>query len=185
MQERILNIPNVLTLARILLTPFIVYAILTEQPTLALLLMGIAGLTDMLDGAIARYFNQRSIVGAYMDPLADKLMLLGSFITLYVVGQVPLFLFIAVVFRDVVIIIGAIAYELVTHKLEMEPSMASKTTTFLQIVFVLATLADMAWQLPGEDIQFALLWLTFAFTCLSGVQYMVVWMKKAVTDEER
>ncbi len=184
MQERILNIPNLLTLGRILLTPFIIYAILKHQPVLALLLMVIAGLTDMLDGAIARYFNQRSIVGAYMDPLADKLMLIGSFVTLFVIDQIPLFLFIAVVFRDVVIIIGAIAYELVTHKLEMEPSMASKATTFLQIIFVLATLADMAWQLPGDTIQFGLLWLTFAFTCLSGIQYMVVWMKKAVTAED-
>ncbi len=183
MQERILNIPNLLTLGRILLTPFIIYAILEHQPMLALLLMAIAGLTDMLDGAIARYFNQRSIVGAYMDPLADKLMLIGSFVTLFVIDQIPLFLFIAVLFRDVIIIIGAIAYELVTHKLEMEPSMASKVTTFLQIVFVLATLADMAWQMPGETIQLALLWLTFAFTCLSGIQYMVVWMHKAVSAE--
>jgi len=183
MQERILNIPNLLTLGRILLTPFIVYAILIHEPKLALLLMAIAGLTDMLDGAIARYFNQRSIVGAYMDPLADKLMLIGSVVTLYVIGEVPLFLFIAVVFRDVIIIIGAIAYEMVTHKLKMEPSLASKATTFLQIMFVLSTLAGMAWQVPGEIVQQILLWLTFAFTCLSGIQYMVVWMCKAVSNQ--
>jgi len=185
MQERILNIPNLLTLARILLTPFIIYAILIHEAKFALLLMAIAGLTDMLDGAIARYFNQRSIVGAYMDPLADKLMLIGSFVTLYVIGEIPLFLFIAVVFRDVVIIIGAIAYELVTRKLVMEPSMASKATTFMQIVFVLATLSGMAWQLPGEMTQQVLVWLTFALTCLSGIQYMVVWMCKAVSDQGR
>jgi cardiolipin synthase len=118
-----------------------------------------------------------------MDPLADKLMLIGSVVALYVIGEVPLFLFIAVVFRDVIIIIGAIAYEMVTHKLEMDPSLASKATTFLQIMFVLSTLAGMAWQVPGEMAQMILLWLTFAFTCLSGIQYMVVWMCKAVSNQ--
>ncbi|MBL4775589.1 MAG: CDP-alcohol phosphatidyltransferase family protein, partial [Mariprofundus sp.] len=78
MPERILNIPNLLTLARILLTPFIIYAIIEHQAVLALLLMAIAGITDMLDGAIARYFNQRSKVGAFMDPLADKLLLIST-----------------------------------------------------------------------------------------------------------
>ncbi len=185
MQERILNIPNLLTLGRILLTPFIIYAILEQQPVLALLLMAIAGLTDMLDGAIARYFDQRSVVGAYMDPLADKLMLIGSFVTLFVMHQVPLFLFIAVIFRDIVIVIGAIAYELVTRRLEMQPSLASKATTFFQILYVLAVLAQMAWQLPGESIVQLLVWATFLLTCISGIQYMVVWMRKAVTAEDR
>ncbi|MDQ7010984.1 MAG: CDP-alcohol phosphatidyltransferase family protein, partial [Mariprofundaceae bacterium] len=102
MQGRILNIPNLLTLARIILTPFIVYAILKNEALMALLLMITAGVTDMLDGAIARYFNQRSTVGAYMDPLADKLMLIGTIVALFIVDRTPLFLFLAVVFRDVI-----------------------------------------------------------------------------------
>ncbi len=183
-KDRILNIPNVLTLARIILTPFIVFAILEEQPVMALLLMGVAGLTDMLDGAIARYFNQRSTVGAYMDPLADKLMLISTIVTLYMIDQLPLFLFLAVVFRDIIIMVGAIAYEMVTHQLEMQPSMTSKITTALQITLVLTVLAEMAWQIPGELFQQVTIWLTFAFTCMSGVHYMVVWMRKAVTAEK-
>jgi cardiolipin synthase len=183
-QDRILNIPNVLTLARIILTPFIVFAILEKQPVMALLLMGVAGLTDMLDGAIARYFNQRSTVGAFMDPLADKLMLISTIVTLYMIDQIPLFLFLAVVFRDIIIVVGAIAYEMVTHKLEMQPSMTSKITTVLQITLVLTVLAEMAWQIPGELFQQIAIWLAFAFTCISGVHYMVVWMRKAVSAEE-
>ena len=183
-KDRILNIPNVLTLARIILTPFIVFAILEEQPVMALLLMGVAGLTDMLDGAIARYLDQRSTVGAYMDPLADKLMLISTIVTLYMIDQLPLFLFLAVVFRDIIIMVGAIAYEMVTHQLEMQPSMTSKITTALQITLVLTVLAEMAWQIPGELFQQVAIWLTFAFTCMSGVHYMVVWMRKAVTAEE-
>jgi len=184
MQDRILNIPNMLTLARIIITPFIVYAIIEHQPVLALILMGIAGITDMLDGAIARYFNQRSTVGAYMDPLADKLMLISTIVSLYFIEQVPLFLFLAVVFRDMIIMVGAIAYEMVTHKLEMQPTIASKITTFLQIMLVLTVLSDMAWQLPGAVVLQSVIWFTFAFTCISGLQYMVVWMQKAVRSED-
>jgi cardiolipin synthase len=183
-KDRILNIPNVLTLARIILTPFIVFAILEEQPVMALLLMGIAGLTDMLDGAIARYLDQRSTVGAFMDPLADKLMLISTIVTLYIIDQIPLFLFLAVVFRDIIIMVGAIAYEMVTHQLEMQPSMTSKVTTFLQITLVLTVLAEMAWQVPGDLFQQVIIWLTFAFTCMSGIHYMVVWTRKAVTAEK-
>jgi len=183
-QDRILNIPNVLTLTRIILTPFIIFAILEKQPVMALWLMGIAGLTDMLDGAIARYFNQRSTVGAFMDPLADKLMLISTIVTLYMINQLPLFLFLAVIFRDIIIMVGAIAYEMVTHKLEMQPSMTSKITTALQITLVLTVLAEMAWHIPGDLFQQVAIWLTFTFTCMSGVHYMVVWMRKAVTAEK-
>jgi len=183
-QDRILNIPNMLTLARIMITPFIVYAIIEHQPALALILMGVAGVTDMLDGAIARYFNQRSTVGAFMDPLADKLMLISTVVSLYLIEQVPTFLFLAVVFRDMIILIGALAYEMVTHKLEMQPTIASKITTFLQIMLVLTILSDLAWKLPGDMVLQSMIWLTFAFTCLSGVQYMIVWMRKAVTAED-
>jgi len=183
MSDRILNIPNLLTLARILLTPFIIYAILEHQAVLALILMAVAGVTDMLDGAIARYFNQRSTVGAYMDPLADKLLLISTIVTLYFIEQIPLYLFLAVVFRDLIIVVGACAYEMITHKLEIQPSIASKITTFLQITLVLTVLSEMAWQFPGPDLLQLSIWLTFALTCISGIQYMIVWMRKAVADE--
>ena len=184
-QERILNIPNILTLARIIITPFIVYAILEGKPAFALLLMGVAGITDMLDGAIARMFNQRSTVGAFMDPLADKLMLISTIVALYFLAHIPTYLFLAVVFRDMVIVLGATAYEMVTHKLEMTPLFTSKITTFLQIMLVLCVLANMAWQTPGAMILQTVVWLTFAFTCISGIQYMVLWMRKAVHAENR
>lgn len=183
MHDRILNIPNMLTLARIFLTPFIVYAIIENQPVLALILMGVAGLTDMLDGAIARFLDQRSTVGAFMDPLADKLMLISTIVTLYFIEHIPTFLFLAVVFRDMVIVVGALVYELVTRNLEMTPTIASKITTFLQIMLVLTVLTDMAWQIP-EILLPVMIWTTFAFTCISGVQYMIVWMSKAANAED-
>lgn len=180
--SRIISIPNILTLLRIVITPVIVYAILQGEAKLALLLMVAAGFTDMLDGLIARYFNQRTTVGAYLDPLADKLMLISMFVTLYAIDHLPLFLFLAVIFRDAVIVIGAVAYEMVTRNLKMEPSYISKATTFAQIVLVVVILLDMAWPLHMDLIP-AAIWATFILTCLSGLHYMWAWTRKAARSE--
>jgi len=182
MISKIVNVPNLLTLGRILITPFIVYSILNGFAVQSLTLMVIAGLTDMLDGAIAKHFHMETVVGAYMDPIADKLMLVGSIISLFIVGQVPLFLFLAVIFRDAVIVIGAVAYELVTHRLEMQPTYLSKATTAIQIVYVSTALLHLAYPLPATVIT-AAVWITFAITCASGVQYMILWTNKAMREE--
>ncbi len=182
--KSILNIPNILTLSRIILTPVIVYAILSGEALMALVLMIAAGVTDMLDGAIARYFDQRTTVGAYLDPLADKLMLISMVVTLFMIGKVPLFLFLAVVFRDAIIVLGAIAYEMVTHSLKMEPSLISKATTFMQIVYVVSLLLQMAYPLTELWIQ-TVVWITFTVTCVSGLHYMLVWTRKATFEENQ
>ena len=182
MMRGVINLPNLLTLARILLTPFIIWAILNGFPSHALALMIVAGLTDMLDGFIAKHYGMQTVVGAYMDPIADKLMLTGAFISLFITGQAPMFLFLAVVFRDVVIVIGAIAYELVTHRLKMQPTWLSKTTTVFQIALVVVTLLRASHPVPDALFN-ALVWLTFALTCASGIQYMVLWTYKATRAE--
>jgi len=184
LKGNILSVPNALSLLRIVLTPVIAYAIVQNHLALALGVMMAAGLTDMLDGAIARYFDQRTLVGAYLDPLADKLMLISAIVALFVGGKVPLFLFLAVIFRDIIIVIGAILYEVVTHKLEMQPTYTSKATTFLQIVLVIVALLDPLVPLPGW-LKPAMVWLTFGFTCVSGVQYMLLWTIKAVRAVEK
>ena len=180
---QVINIPNLLTLGRILLTPVIVYFILMDQPLQALIFMAIAGFTDMLDGAIAKHCNMRTTVGAYLDPLADKLMLVSTIVCLFYVDEVPLFVFLAVIFRDAIIIGGAALYELVTRRLRMEPTFLSKTTTVAQIFYVLLALLHMAYGFPETLMQFAV-WITFSLTVVSGVQYMVLWTLKAVHAEK-
>ncbi|MDX8391879.1 MAG: CDP-alcohol phosphatidyltransferase family protein [Mariprofundaceae bacterium] len=180
--NKVINIPNLLTLSRILLTPFIVYFILEEQPLQALILMAVAGVTDMLDGAIAKYFDMRTTVGSYLDPMADKLLLVSTIICLFYVEEVPLFVFLAVVFRDAIIVAGAAVYEVVTRRLEMQPTLLSKATTTVQIVYVLLALLHMAYGFPDVLMQFAV-WLTFIITVGSGIQYMVLWTYKAVHEE--
>jgi len=182
--QHLLNAPNILTIARIIMTPVIVYMVLSEQAWLALGLMVLAGITDMLDGAIARYFNQRTTVGAYLDPMADKIMLISLFVTLFMVEQVPLFVFLAVIFRDVIIVLGAITYEIVTHRLTMQPSRISKTTTFMQIVYVGLLLLNMAMVIPSIALQIAM-WLTFILTCTSGLHYLISWTGKAAKQENK
>jgi cardiolipin synthase (CMP-forming) len=184
LKGNILSVPNALSLLRIILTPLIAYAIIENHQAVALGLMMVAGLTDMLDGAIARYFNQRTLVGAYLDPLADKLMLISAIVALFINGKVPLFLFLAVIFRDVIIVIGAILYEVVTHKLEMQPTLTSKATTFFQIVLVIVVLLAPLVSLPVW-LKPAMIWVTFGVTCVSGVQYMLLWTIKAVRAVEK
>ncbi len=183
MIRNIINFPNLLTLTRILLTPIIVYSILEGRAVQALWLMVIAGLTDMLDGAIAKHFHMQTVVGAYMDPIADKLMLVSTIVSLFIMGQTPLFLFLAVVFRDVIIVVGAVAYELVTRRLEMRPTYISKATTVMQIVYVSVALLHMTYPLPAAIMQ-TVQWATFLLTCASGIQYMVLWTLKAVREED-
>ncbi|MBF0281578.1 MAG: CDP-alcohol phosphatidyltransferase family protein [Zetaproteobacteria bacterium] len=181
--QKILNIPNILTLLRIVLTPMIVYALLNGNAALALTLMIIAGISDMLDGAIARYFNQRTTVGAYLDPFADKLMLVSMFVTLFFMEKIPMFIFLAVVFRDAVIVFGALAYEMVTKSLKMEPSIISKITTFMQISYVLLILIHMMGMIDQYWIIIAT-WSTFIVTCASGIHYMIEWTRKATHHEQ-
>lgn len=172
-----------ITLARILITPVIAYFILEKHIALALYLMLAAGVTDMLDGLIARYFNMRTTVGAYLDPMADKLLLIGVFVPLFIINHVPLYLFLAVIFRDVIIVIGAIIYELVTHRLKMEPSCISKVTTVAQIVYVVIVLLSMVTPLEKQWVD-GLALFTFAVTCASGIHYLLSWTLKAMNDEE-
>ncbi len=179
----VINIPNLLTLGRILLTPVIVYFILVGHPLEALVFMAVAGLTDMLDGAIAKHFNMQTKVGAYLDPVADKLMLVSTIVCLFYMNEVPLFVFLAVVFRDAIIIGGAALYELVTRRLSMEPTFLSKITTTVQIFYVLLAILHMGYGFSGE-IMLATNWITFAITVTSGLQYMVLWTLKAVHAEK-
>lgn len=184
MNTAITKLPNLLTLSRIVLTPLIVYAILREQASAALILMIIAGISDGLDGFLAKRFQQQTTIGAYLDPIADKLLLVSCIVALFLIDRVPLFLFLAVLFRDVIILLGALAYEMVTHQLKMQPTYLSKLTTTVQIIYVAIMLLHMAYPLSPLLLAVAE-WLTFAVTCASGLHYMWLWSLKAMREEAR
>ena len=173
-------IPNAITVARLLLAAPLSWAILADEARFALMLAVVAGMSDALDGLLARRFGWRSRLGGLLDPMADKLMLLAIYVSLVVVGGAPAWLVWLILGRDLVIVAGAVAYHNFIGPLDAEPSRVSKLTTCLQIGLAVALLAE---QLPSIAmpawLHGVLLWSTAAATVASGLHYVVVWTAKA------
>lgn len=143
-----MTIPNLLTILRILLTPLLVWALLNRRLTLALVVFLLAGLTDGLDGFIARVFDQRSKLGAYLDPLADKLLLMTSFLMLGRLHLMPSWLVIVVISRDAIILLGLITLMFHQISVEIRPFTISKVNTLAQLLTVLMVLARAVFLFP-------------------------------------
>lgn len=170
-----ISIPNLLTLVRILLTPVLVILLLRDLFHLALLVFFIAGLSDGLDGLIARLLNQRTKLGAYLDPAADKLLLTCAFVTLAALQVIPAWLTVIVIARDVIIVMGLAIFTLTEKPYEINPTMLSKCTTTVQLAMVLLSLFDPV-HTKVAVLHPVLVWCTAAFTILSGLHYIVIGM---------
>ena len=177
-----MTIPNLLTILRILLTPLLVYLLLDNRLNEALVVFFIAGMTDGLDGLIARVFNQKSKLGAYLDPLADKLLLVTSFIMLATLDLVPAWLVIITVSRDVIIILGLAALMFHDVPVKIRPSALSKATTLMQLLTVLSTMGSAFILLPRWTYS-ALFFTTALFTIASGAHYIMAGV--SLFEEER
>jgi len=173
------DIPNIITVFRFLLVPPLVLLLLQEQFGLALLIFGVAGFSDGLDGFLAKRFNWASRLGALMDPLADKLLLVSSFITLGWLQRIPLWLVCVVILRDLVIVGGALIYNFRIERLEADPSMVSKLNTVTQIVLVLAVLLSQV--VAGVPYLWmdVLLYCVLVTTLWSGFDYVWRWSRRA------
>jgi len=147
-----MNIPNCLTILRILLTPLLVWLLLEEKLKAALLVFFIAGLTDGLDGFIARVFRQKTKLGAYLDPLADKFLLVSTFILLGIQNLVPDWLVVIAVSRDTLIILGVLTLMFHNIPLEIRPSLLSKTTTLFQLLTLLVADGFLVFGLAPERL---------------------------------
>lgn len=170
------NIPNLITLARIFLVPLTVWLIISEAYGAAFLTFVIAGASDGVDGFLARRFNWRTELGAYLDPLADKSLLVSVYVTLGFLKEVPAWLVITIVSRDV-LIIGAVLLSRLMHKpLRMAPLMVSKVNTLAQILFAVAVLGVAA---LGEPLQTLVNYGSIPvalLTVASGAAYLVAWL---------
>ena len=169
------HIPNIISVLRILLVLPIAYLLLDKAWAQALILIFIAGVSDALDGFLARAFHWQSELGSILDPIADKLLLVIIFVTLAYRGVIPNWLAFLVITRDIVILSGAISYQWFTHDLKIAPLLSSKINTALQIVFVLALMYHLAiLSLPLKLMQ--LLQIAVVITTLySGVKYIICW----------
>lgn len=173
------QIPNLITVLRFMLVPPVVVFIVQDEFTWALILFLVAGVSDGIDGFLARRFNWRTQLGAVLDPLADKTLMFSVYLTLGLLAHLPPWLVALVILRDVVIVLGAFLYHRLIGKLEMAPSLLSKLNTVLQIVLVLAVLVHEGPFAQWPEVVTGLIVLVSLSTLASGVDYVMVWGRLA------
>jgi len=181
-----MNIPNLLTLLRIIMVPVIVILLIQGSFFKALIVFVAAGLTDILDGFLARVLHQQTELGSYLDPVADKSLLISSFLTLSILNIIPGWLAVIVISRDFIILLGISVLTIMSISVEIRPAFISKITTALQLITVLLSLSALC--LPGGIGKMWLLafyWVTAFFTIVSGLNYMARGMKIINSDAKK
>jgi cardiolipin synthase len=173
------DIPNGITIARIALVVPITWALLRHEYRLALILFFIAGVSDALDGFLAKQFDWSSRLGALLDPVADKLLLVSSFAALTWTGLLPVWLLALVVARDVVIVSGAVVYNFRIQRLDAEPTLISKFNTLMQILLVLLVIVREALQWGQREWLEGLVYAVTITTVWSGIDYVLTWSRRA------
>lgn len=166
-----INLPNSLTVLRILLVPVFVGLLLYGHYDVALIALLIAALTDILDGMIARLTDQRTRLGEYLDPLADKLLLMSAIITLSVLNFIPIWAVIVVVSRDAILLAGTLIANLSETDINISPTAMGKGTTFAQVCYVIAIMLQVTGKVPASLVD-PVLWVMVALTLGSGVHYL-------------
>lgn len=165
-----MGLPNWLTVVRIILIPVFVTLLVYRRPTAALVVFLLAGLTDVLDGYIARSRGSLTRLGAFLDPMADKLLLTASFITLTYLKVIPFWITAVVISRDLVLILGAALIHVAGGTIYPTPTWLGKASTFFQMATVLAAMLSIYFKVPTAPRLF--FWLTAIFTMASGIQYL-------------
>jgi len=173
------QLPNVISVFRMFLVAPVVWNLLQLEFGIALAWFVVAGVSDGLDGFLAKHYGWQSRLGSILDPLADKLLLVSVFIALTWLEMIPLWLLLTVLGRDLLIIIGGVLFHYTLGRFDLLPSRISKLNTVVQILFVLAVVfyhgefAFTPWVIE------ALVYITFVTTLLSGLDYIWVWGRRA------
>jgi cardiolipin synthase (CMP-forming) len=181
------HIPNALCILRMLLVVPVVWLLVTDNYRLTLAMFAFAAATDGLDGFLAKRFNWTSELGKILDPLADKILLVGVFITLAALGVVPIWLAATAVLRDVTITAGAIIYKGLFGygELHGRPTAISKLNTLCQIVFLLLVVAARAGDFAPQIAITILGALVFITTVVSGLDYVITYSRRAIEVSRR
>ena len=177
------SIPNIITLCRILLVPIIIWAIASSQMEIAFVVFIIAGVSDAVDGFLAKRFNMTSELGALLDPLADKALLVSIYIALGIWGAIPRWIVILVVSRDFMIVAAVIVSWLFDKPVAMKPSMVSKLNTVAQVAFAALVLGALAFNFTPKPYDLILMGLVTIFTLSSVSLYLVEWIRHMGTIE--
>lgn len=172
-----MSIPNLITLGRILLVPIVVWAIASGAMWLAFVLFLAAGVSDAVDGFLAKRFNMTTVLGSYLDPLADKALIVSIYITLGISGEIPRWLVILVVSRDIMIVGGVVLSWLVGSPLKMRPLIVSKLNTVAQIAFACVVLGSLGFNVDVAPLDAILMGLVAVLTLASVVAYLIEWIR--------
>jgi cardiolipin synthase len=171
------SLPNLITIGRLILTPIAIDMIVTQNYRWAFWVFVAAGVSDAVDGWLARTFDLRSELGAVLDPVADKALIVSMFVTLAAVGLLPVWLAIMVVTRDLMIVGAVVISWLLGRPVEVKPLMISKATTLLQLVLTALALGGQAFGLPLDALIAVLIALVTALTMASASVYLLRWVE--------
>lgn len=174
------HIPNLITVMRILLVAPLLWFLFEGRYVEALILFLIAGLSDGVDGFLAKYYRWTSRLGGILDPIADKLLLVSMMLMLGWRGDLPMWLVVLIILRDVVIVSGAIAYHYLIEPLQARPLLISKLNTLFQLVLVLAVLFDKGMTALPSELLTLVLYSTAFTTLVSGIAYVWKWSQLAM-----
>jgi len=172
-----MTIPNLITIFRLVLVPLVILAILQGAWLAAFVMFVIAGVSYGVDGYIARRFDMRSEFGAMIDPLADKALLITLFVTLAVVGEIPTWIAVLVVFRDAMIVMAFVVAGQLTRPMKVRPLMISKVNTAVQIAYVALVLGLLAIGIAAPLIESVTMWAVAALTVITAGAYLVIWLR--------
>ncbi len=173
-------IPNLITLLRLLLVVPVAISILRGEFILTLILFAICSISDGLDGYLARRFDCASRFGAMLDPIADKLLLVVTFILVTYIGVLPFWLAAVVIARDLIILTGATVYRILFGEYEFSPTIAGKFSTAFQFILVLMVLVDLSVIDIYQLLMDGAIILVFIVSSVSGIDYVVTWSRKAI-----
>ena len=160
-----------------MLVPVVVWAIVSGAMWLAFVLFVAAGISDAVDGYLAKRFNMTTELGAYLDPLADKALIVSIYLTLGINGDIPRWLVIMVVSRDIMIVSGVILSWLLGNPLKMKPLLVSKLNTVAQILFACVVLGSLGFGIEARQLELVLMGFVAALTLLSVAAYLAEWVR--------
>lgn len=171
-----INLANMVTLGRVILVPVIFWLLLVGATKAAFIAFFVAGISDAVDGFLAKRFGMKTELGAYLDPLADKLLIVSVYLALGFAAHLPSWLVIAVVSRDILIVLGIVIAWMMGQVVTIKPLGISKANTAAQILLASTVLADLGFSLGLEDVRTVLVWSTALLTVLSLAAYLGQWL---------
>jgi cardiolipin synthase len=177
-----MTIPNLISISRLFLVPLTIWLISTDKTVWAFIVFVVAGITDAVDGFLARQFNMGSQLGTYLDPLADKALLVSIYVTFAVLAEIPVWLPILVVSRDVLIVGGVLLAWMLGAPVAMQPRRISKLNTLAQITLAALVLGDLAFPGDFSKVREVMVYVVGALTLASAIVYALDWSKHMSAD---